>query len=84
MDEQLKLAHKVVEAVDRANRKICVTLLRHNVGNPESSHAQIRFFARKGEKFQQTVYVKVRLEGFIYLLDINLLLVNTFVMSYRK
>ena len=27
MDEQLKLAHKVV---DRANRKICVTLLRYN------------------------------------------------------
>ena len=28
MDEQLKLAHKVVDVVDRANRKICVTLLR--------------------------------------------------------
>ena len=28
MDEQLKLAHKVVDVVDRTNRKICVTLLR--------------------------------------------------------
>ena len=37
MDEQLKLAHKVVEVVDRANRKICVTLLRYNVDMPESS-----------------------------------------------
>ena len=28
MDEQLKLAHKVFDVVIRANRKICVTLLR--------------------------------------------------------
>ena len=28
MYEQLKLAHKVVDLVDRTNRKICVTLLR--------------------------------------------------------
>ena len=31
MDEQLKLAHKVVDVADRANRKVCVTLLRYNV-----------------------------------------------------
>ena len=31
MDEQLKLAHKVVDVADRENRKICVTLLRYNV-----------------------------------------------------
>ena len=47
MDEQLKLAHKVVDVVDRANRKICVTLLRYNVDTPESSYAQVRLFARK-------------------------------------
>ena len=54
MDEQLKLAHKVVDAVDRANREICVTLLRYNVDKPESSYAQVRLFARKKEnkKFQ--------------------------------
>ena len=46
-DEQLKLAHKVVDVVDRANRKICVTLLRYNVDKPVSSYAQIRFFVRK-------------------------------------
>ena len=28
MAEQLKLAHKVVDVVDRANEKKCVTLLR--------------------------------------------------------
>ena len=31
MDEQLKMAYKVVDVVDRANRKICETLLRYNV-----------------------------------------------------
>ena len=55
MDEQLKLAHKVVDVVDRANRKICVTLLRYIVDKSESSYAELRLFARKNEdeKFQQ-------------------------------
>ena len=72
MDEQLKLAHKVVDVVDRANRKICVTLLQYNVDKPESSYAQVRLFARKreNEKFQQVVYVNFKLEEFIYLLDV--------------
>ena len=71
MDEQLKLAHKVVDVVDQANRMICVTLLRYNVDKPESSYAQLRLFARKkeDEKFQQVVYVNYKLEEFIYLLD---------------
>ena len=72
MDEQLKLAHKVVDVVDRANRKICVTLLRYNVDKPESSYAQVRLFARKKEdgKFQQVVYVNIKLAEFICLLDV--------------
>ena len=72
MDEQLKLAHKVVDVVDRTNRKICVTLLRYNVDKPESSYAQVRLFARKkeDEKFQQVVYVNYKLEEYIYLLDV--------------
>ena len=59
VDEQVKLTHKVVDVVDRANRKICLTLLRQNVGKPESCYAQVRLFARKkeDEKFQQVVYV---------------------------
>ena len=72
MDEQLKLAQKVVDLVDRANRKICVTLLRYNVDKLESSYAQVRLFARKkeDEKIQQVVYVNYKLEEFIYLLDV--------------
>ena len=70
--EQLKLAHKVVDVVDRTNRKIFVTLPRYNVDRPESSYAQVRLFARKkeDEKFQQVVYVNYKLEQLIYLLDV--------------
>ena len=41
MGEQLELAQKVVDGVDRTNKKNCVTLLRYNVDNPESSYAQV-------------------------------------------
>ena len=72
MDEQLKLSHKVVHILNRANRKIWVTLLRYNVDKRESSYAQIQFLASKkeGEKFQQVIYVIYKLEEFIYLLDV--------------
>ena len=72
MDEQLKLAHNVVDVVDRANRNICVTLLRYNLHKPESSYAQVRLFARKKEhdKFQQVVYVNYNFEEFTDLLDV--------------
>ena len=43
MDEQLKLAHKVVDVVDRTNRQICVTLLQYDVDKPESSYAQSNY-----------------------------------------
>ena len=70
IDEQLKLAHIFVDVVDRANRKICVTLLRYKVDKPENFYAQVRLFARKkeDEKFQQVVNVNYKLEDFIYLL----------------
>ena len=72
MNEHFKLAHKLVDAVDRANRKICVTIWRYIVDKPESSYAQVRLIARKkkDEKFQQVIYVKCKLEEFIYLLDV--------------
>ena len=59
MEEQLKLVHKVIDVVHCPNRKICVTLLRYKVDNPETSNAQVRLFGRKKEeeKFQQIVYV---------------------------
>ena len=72
MDEQLKLAHKVVDVVDRAERNICLTLLRYTVDKLESFCAQVRLFARKkdDEKIQQTHWVNYTLEEIFYLLDV--------------
>ena len=72
MEEQLKLVHKVIDVVDRPNRRICVTLLRYKVNNSETSYAQVRLFGRKKEeeKFQQIVYVNYRLDELVYLLDV--------------
>ena len=92
MDEQLKLAHKVVDVVDRANRKICVTLLRYNVDKPESPSAQVRFFARKkgARSFKKlSTWIKnlKNLSMFLMwwiLYMIKLLLINQSVMSYKK
>ena len=72
MEEQLKLVHKVIDVVDCPNRRICVTLLRYKVDNPETSYAQVRLFGRKKEeeKFQHIVYVNYRLDEFVYLLDV--------------
>ena len=52
MDEQPKLAHKLVDAVDRANRKICVTMLHYSVDKPDSSFAQVRMITRKKENLK--------------------------------
>ena len=72
MDEQLQLVHKMVDVVDRANRKNCLILLRYSVDKAESSSAQVRLFARKkkDKTFQQSVYVNYKLEEFTYLLDL--------------
>ena len=72
MAEQLKLVHKVIYVVHCPNRRICVTLLRYKVDNPESSYAQVRLFGRKKEeeKFQQIVYVNYKLDDFVYLLGV--------------
>ena len=62
----------MIDVVDRPNRRICVTLLRYKVDNPETSYAQVRRFGRKKEEeqFQQIVDVNYRLDEFIYLLDV--------------
>ena len=72
MEEQLKLVHKVIDVVDRSNRKICVTLLRYKMDNQETSYAQVRLFGRKNEEenFRQIVHVNYRLDEFVYLLDV--------------
>ena len=41
MDEQYKLVHKVVEVMDRENKKICVTLPQYNMDKPEGFCLQI-------------------------------------------
>ena len=67
MDEQLKLAHKVMDVVNRENGMICVTLLRYIVDKPENCYTQFQSFARKkvDKKFQQFVHVKYKLADFI-------------------
>ena len=72
MEEQLKLVQKVIDVVDCPNRRICVTLLRYKVENPETSYAQVRLFERRKEeeKFQQIVHVNYKLDEFVYLFDV--------------
>ena len=72
MEEQLKLVHKAIDVVDRPNRRICVTLLRYKVDNPETSYDEIRLFGRKKEEenFQQIVYVNYKLDELVYLIDV--------------
>ena len=71
-EEQLKLVRQVIAVLDRPNRRICATLLRYKVDNPETSYAQVRLFGRKKEeeKFQQIVYFNYKLDEFVYLLDV--------------
>ena len=72
LDEQLRLAHRVVDVVDCPNGKICLAILRHNVGNPEGSYVQIRVSAKKKkeENFQKTVYLNFKPEETLILADV--------------
>ena len=72
LDEQLQLAHKVVDVVDSPYRYICKTLAWYKGDRPENSYAGVRIFAKKKEdkNFQQIVYVKYKPAEFIYLLDV--------------
>ena len=74
LGEQMKLAHKVVDVVDRPKRKIFVTLLPYTVDKPESSYAQVGIIARKrkDERFQRGVSVKYKLQEVFFLLDVML------------
>ena len=69
---KLKFVQKVIDVVDCPNRRICVTLLRYKVDNPETSFAQVRLFRRKKEeeKLQQIVFVNYKLDELVYLLDV--------------
>ena len=72
MEEQLKLVHKVVDVVDRPNRRFCATLLRYKVDEPETSYVQTRLFERKKEEeqFLQIMYINYKPIEFVYLLEV--------------
>ena len=71
MEEQLKLVHNVIDVVDCPNRRICLTLLRYKVDNPDTSYAQVRLFGwKEEEKFQQIVYVNNKFDESEYFLDV--------------
>ena len=69
-DEQRKLAHELIDVVDQANRKVCVTVLRYNVEKLENSCAQVRLLAKRKEKekFQTIVQGIKELEYFVFFL----------------
>ena len=71
MEEQLTI-HKVIDVVDYPNRRIPVTLLRYRADNPETSYDQDRLLGckKEEEKFQQIVYVKYKIDEFVYLPDV--------------
>ena len=70
--QKLELDHKVVDVVNRANRKARVILLWYNVDQPESLIAQFQSLPRKNEdeKFQRNLYMNSKNEDFIYLLAV--------------
>ena len=57
MEEQFKLPNKKINVVDRAKRKVCVTMPSYNVENQDSSFAQARLLGKEKEEgnFEQTV-----------------------------
>ena len=67
-DERLKPTHKVVDIVDRANKKICLTVSRYVHDKRECSYPQVRCFAskQKDKNIQQKAYVCYELEQIIY------------------
>ena len=61
----------MIDLVDRPDRKICVTVVRYNDDQPDSSYAQVRKVAKKKEdkNLQQILHVNSKLDDFIFLLD---------------
>ena len=72
MYEKLKLFYKVVDVVNRPSRKICMTMLRHNVEKPDISYAQVQSLGKKKEdkKVQQIVCLIKKPDEVIYVLDV--------------
>ena len=67
MDEQLKLAKKVVDVVDRANKDLCDSAtVQCGQAREFLCSSPIICKEKEDEKFQQIVYVKYKLEEVIY------------------
>ena len=81
MDEQFKLAHKMVGVVTEQSERF-VTLLRYSVDKAENPKAQVQLFARKKEveKFQK-LSLNYKLEKFIYRLDV---MSSVYKKNYQK
>ena len=70
-DEQIKLTHKVVDVMDQANRKTCLTLLHYKKYKLEKSFAQLRAFAKTVKTRNRTdYYVKNEFEEIVYIFDV--------------
>ena len=86
--EQLKLATKVVDVVEKAKKRICVTLLWYNMKKPVSSVAQVRFLRRRRKKrnFSKIFWWIINLKiSSIYLMYVTkFLLLNSVVRSHEK
>ena len=68
MDEQLTLAHKMVDVVDRAKGKILVTTLYSYMEKLDSANAQVRFFAtkKKEEQIQEINFANSKHDDYNY------------------
>ena len=84
LDEQIKLAHKVVDGGPRF-----VTLLWYNVDKPDRLYIKVCFLSSKKEKEKCQLFLKYKLEDFICLLDVtnsvyDKVFVNKpFLLSYK-
>ena len=86
MDKELKQAHRVVDVVDRPNKKICVTLLHYIVDKPENWYFQFRLNATKKEeeKFQQIVSVNNFFKEFLSILGATISLYDEVINPFKN
>ena len=87
-----KLAHKMVDVVDRVNKEICVSILQYNMDKTESFF--LKFDFSQGSRMTKIVntlslWKRHLLSLFLYSrywtpLMMNLLLINPSVVSCRK
>ena len=72
-DEQVKLAHQVIDATGCAKNDICVILLRYKVAKSESSYAEVRMCASQEEEetVQQIIVLNDELDNLFRVIDVD-------------